>query len=78
MTWIFRWATYIDFLNYGWQAMAIAGFDGLVCTPARFITRRVSSPAAFRHPPRFVTRRVSSVTRGRSLRRRLVRYAAVP
>jgi len=28
MSWIFRWFTYIDYLNYGWQAMAFAGFHG--------------------------------------------------
>lgn len=28
MTWVFRWATYIDYLNYAWQAMATAGFQG--------------------------------------------------
>lgn len=29
MTWIFRWFTYVNYLNYGWQAMAYAGFYGL-------------------------------------------------
>lgn len=42
MSWIFRWFTYIDFLNYGWQAMAIAGFQGKVfvtsSTPSGTIT----------------------------------------
>ena len=27
MTWVFRWATYIDYLNYVWQALAIAGLQ---------------------------------------------------
>lgn len=30
MSWVFRWFTYIDFLNYGWQTIAYAGFRGLV------------------------------------------------
>jgi len=34
MTWVFRWFTYIDFLNYGWQAMATAGLRGLNFTEA--------------------------------------------
>ena len=29
MSWVFRWFSYIDYLNYGWQAMATAGFHGL-------------------------------------------------
>jgi ABC-type multidrug transport system permease subunit len=29
MTWVFRWFSYIDFLNYAWQAMSTAGFVGL-------------------------------------------------
>ena len=29
MSWAFRWFSYIDYLNYGWQAMATAGFLGL-------------------------------------------------
>jgi len=32
MTWVFRWATYVDYLNYSWQAMANAAFRGKVFT----------------------------------------------
>lgn len=32
MTWVFRWATYVDDLNYSWQAMANAAFRGKVFT----------------------------------------------
>jgi len=28
MTWIFRWFTYINYLNYAWKGMAIAGLTG--------------------------------------------------
>jgi len=34
MSWVFRWFTYVDFLNYGWQCMATAGFHGLNFTDA--------------------------------------------
>ncbi|KAL1510891.1 hypothetical protein AB1Y20_005723 [Prymnesium parvum] len=38
MTWIFRWFTYIDFLNYAWQAVATAGFRNLKFTSGPFQT----------------------------------------
>lgn len=28
MPWVFRWFTYVDYLNYSWQALATAGFMG--------------------------------------------------
>jgi len=27
-SWVFRWFTYVDYLNYAWQAMAFATFRG--------------------------------------------------
>jgi len=38
MSWVFRWFTYINYLNYGWQAMAYAGFYGLTFVDSPYPT----------------------------------------